>query len=140
MTLTYDFDGDSFDYKIDSSEVDSYLSEQDDAALAECAEEAFSNMSEQDRSNIITELINEGDISLLTKHQEGTNVKYSVNWNRALETDKDWVLDIVKDNLEFFQDDMEDYFHRDAAEAYDDAESYRRDPYGYNGVNERDFY
>lgn len=138
MTLTYDFDDRDFEYEVDSSDLETYFDEQPIEVIVEAAEEGFSNMSEQERSEIITDILNDGDIHLLKKHQEGTNVKYSIDWEKAYEEDKSWVMEFV--DVDSFKDDIKDYFYRDAAEAYDDAESYRRDPYGYNGVNERDFY
>ena len=138
MTLTYDFDDRDFEYEVDSSDLETYFDEQPIEVIVEAAEEGFSNMSEQERSEIITDILNDGDIHLLKKHQEGTNVKYSIDWEKAYEEDKSWVMEFV--DVDSFKDDIKDYFYRDAAEAYDDAEAERRDPYGYRGLSPRDFY
>lgn len=44
-----------------------------------------------------------------------------------------------KDILEEFEDSIKDYFYADAKEVYNDANEYRKDPYGYNGVRQSDF-
>lgn len=44
-----------------------------------------------------------------------------------------------KDILEEFEDNIKDYFYADAKEAYNDANEYHKDPYGYNGVRQSDF-
>lgn len=49
------------------------------------------------------------------------------------EADDDW----LKKQLE---DEMHDAYEDEAREEFDDAEAYRKDPYGYNGVSPRDFY
>lgn len=138
MTLTYDFDDTDFEYEPSSDEIDEYFSEQPAEVIADSAEESFDKMSEQGRSEIITQLLNNGDIDLLTKHQEGTNVRYSVDWHKAVEQDREWVMQFIDESS--FKDDMRDYFYRAASDAYDDYEAEKRDPYGYRGVSERDFY
>lgn len=138
MILTYDFDGNDFEYEPDESEIESYIEEQPIEVITAIAEETFSKMSEQERSEVITEILNSGDVNLLTKHQEGTNVKYSINWQKAYDEDKDWVLQFV--DADNFTDELHDYFYRAASDAYDNAEAERNDPYGYRGVSERDFY
>ena len=138
MTLTYDFDGNDFEYEVDSSELQTYFDEQPIEVIVEAAEEGFGNMSEQERSEVITDILNDGDIHLLKKHQEGTNVKYSIDWEKAYGEDKDWVMEFISEDD--FKDELHDYFYRAASKAFDNAESYSRDPYGYNGVSERDFY
>jgi len=144
MTLTYWFgrdDDQEFEFEPDYYQIKEFLESQDEAVLAEAAEEAFDKLSEQQQSEIITDLINDGSYNLLKKTQVGTNVKWSINWQEMVKKDKDWVItEFVFDNLDQFEDDMKDYFHREASEQYDDAEAYRKDPYGYNGVSPRDFY
>ena len=138
MILTYDFDGNDFEYEPDESEIESYIEEQPIEVITAIAEETFSKMSEQSRSEVITEILNSGNVNLLTKHQEGTNTSYSINWQKAYEEDKDWVLQFV--DVDNFKDELHDYFYRAASDAYDNAEAERKDPYGYRGVSERDFY
>lgn len=138
MTLTYDFDDRDFEYEPDDSEVKSYIEEQPIEVISELAEEAFSRMSEQERSEIITDILNNGDIHWLKKHQEGTNVRYSINWEVAFNEDKKWVLEFISEDD--FKDELHDYFYKAASDAFDDADAYNRDPYGYNGVRETDFY
>lgn len=48
--------------------------------------------------------------------------------------------DLVSFNLEEFSDDAYDYFYDDAEKVFADSESYRKDPYAYNGVSPRDFF
>lgn len=138
MTLTYDFDGNDFEYEPEQYEIDSYIEEQPIEVISELAEEAFSRMSEQERSEIITDILNSGDIHWLKKHQEGTNVRYSINWEVAFNEDKKWVMEFISEDD--FKDELHDYFYKAASDAFDDADAYNRDPYGYNGVSERDFY
>lgn len=142
MTLTYyfgEYDEKEFEYEPNYEEVNSFIDEQPNEVIADAAEEAFGNMSEQERSEIITDILNSGDVDLLTKHQDGTNVKYSVDWNAAVEQDRSWVMQFF-DAEEYFKDELHDYFHRAASDAYDECEAERRDPYGYRGISERDFY
>jgi len=138
MTLTYDFDDRDFEYEVSNSDLETYFGEQSIEVIVEAAEEGFGNMSEQERSEIITDILNDGDIHLLKKHQEGTNVKYSIDWEKAYEEDKDWVMEFV--DVDSFKDDIKDYFYRDASEQFDDVEAERKDPYGYRGLSPRDFY
>ena len=138
MTLTYDFDDREFEYEPDDSEVKSYIEEQPVEVLADRAEEGFGRLSEQERSEILTEIINSGDYHWLKKQQDGTNVKYSINWEVALQEDKSWVMEFI--NEDDFKDELHDYFYSKASEAFDDAEAERKDPYGYRGLSPRDFY
>ena len=138
MTLTYDFDDRYFEYEPDSVEVNSYIEGQPVEVLADRAEDSFSKLSEQERSRILTDIINSGDYHWLKKQQDGTNVKYSINWEVALEEDKDYVMEFIDEDD--FKDELHDYFYSKASEQFDECEAERKDPYGYRGLSPRDFY
>ena len=141
-SLLYQFNDDEYVLELNDKKIREFLSSIDDAAICACAEYVFSKLTEAERSEIITDILNDDEPErYLTKEQEGTNVKYSVNWQANLDADRDYVYEFIEDDLNYFNDDMYDYFYREAAEGYDDAEYYRRKgPYGYVGMSPRDFY
>lgn len=54
---------------------------------------------------------------------------------------EDIIDDLVRDNIFLFDDkcDFYNYFENSAREEFDEVDTYHKDPFGYNGVNQNDF-
>lgn len=52
---------------------------------------------------------------------------------------EDVLDDTIANNIFKFEDQIKDYFQRDAYEEYIDQREYEKDPYSYNGVSRSDF-
>lgn len=136
MTLNYTFggddyhDGDDFEYELEISQIDDWFKSLPQEQLIEMLEEAFANMTEQEQSEIITELLDDAERNL-TKVMKGTNSTYVPNFKNLLEDDFGWVVEVfLYDNLDDYRDELEDYFYDEASEAHSDYVDWSNDPYG----------
>ena len=126
MTLKYEFggddyhDGQEFEYDLELSQLYEYFKGLPDRILKQYCEEGYDSMNEQEQSEILTDLINDNDSTLLMKRREGYNVKWYPNFEQLLEDDEEWCIDtfIIDNNLDVYEDELKEYFEDDAYEAY----------------------
>jgi TRAP-type C4-dicarboxylate transport system substrate-binding protein len=129
MTFTYYFDNDEwgFDYEPHYSDIQYYLDNNlTDVEIAKYVKEWFEGLPEADQKEILSSF-------------EETEPNY-MQW---VKDDRSWCIsEVLMDEsmLEYFEDELKEFFEEDAYEMFKDAELYRKDPYGYNGVSPSDFY
>lgn len=110
------YDESEFEMDVDERE---WVESLPDNEIAEMAEEAYEKMSEQEQSDILTELLNDGDLKALKKiDTQGNqlNKKYVPDWDYIVTKDKDWVIDVaVYDNIDDYYEQIKDYFADEAS-------------------------
>ena len=113
ITLTYDIDGQSYDYDLDNDDVLRYVK---------------SNYIWDDLVKIFQDDIDESGLTDKDSDDEWSSLMDEIIENNS-ELFYDELYDYYKDQAE-----------ADLREVIQDEEDYLRDPYLYNGVSRRDFY
>lgn len=131
MTLTYYFDKDeyemeAYDYSVDYKDIEEYFNNKDDTDLINDLEEVFLQLKEKDQEEYI-KLSEEPPIEKYDKK--------IVNFEKLLEDDRSWCLDIFTNEEDItkllFEDELKDHFEDEAYKQfkeendYDDEDSYR---------------
>lgn len=120
MTLKYYFNEQEFEYDLELSQLYEYFKGLPNRVLKQYCEEGYDSMSEKDQSEILTDLINENDSTLVMKRREGYNVKWYPNFEQLIDDDEEWCIDtfIIDSSLDIYEDELKQYFEDDAYEAY----------------------
>lgn len=119
-------DWEDFEYDVPYEVISTYFEEMDDAKLAELAEEAFDRLSDEDKQFYYTECKEE--------MEDG-----NIIWSKVIKADRSFVVDLVEDDEDLYEEDIVEIVESDAIEQYEDAVEYEKDPLGYYGMSYRDF-
>ena len=118
MTLTYTFgdhsewydidtevfyDGEEFQYEVSYYELKSKLKEQDLRKLKDMCKEAYSNDTEESKSDLA----------------EYSNIHNENDWDTT--TDIETMIEYIIDNEEMFREEFNEMFAEEASEAYQDS-------------------
>lgn len=131
MTLTYELNGKEFEYEIDFSQFNDFITKKlSKEEILEFVVDTWLTL--EDKSKEKKDLESEYDI------------RTKKDWEEIIEDDLHIVLDFIEDHekefIELYEDDILEYFQDEATTAEEDAREYARDPYSYFGVRRDDFF
>jgi hypothetical protein len=131
MTLTYKFDPEDyfgFEKDIDQSDIKKYIDSLTEEEKASAIKDAFYSFSKKDQHDILEE-INERNFAC-------------PDFNRWLEEDPDYCLDLIVEADYLFEDELHDFFENEAYEEWEYEEMHKDpdDPYEVRGLNRADFF
>lgn len=131
MTLWYNFTGDEsedFEYDLSYTEIEKYLMNLPNEELVDAFKQSFESLPKTEQIRLLAE--------------RGERNFACPDFLKWIEDDKYWVVtEFIMDNeiLELFEDELHDEFEEKAYEKYQDEQSFKKDPYAYNGLNRADF-
>lgn len=129
MTLWYNFDEEDFEYDASYNEIENYLMKLPNEELVDAFKQAFENLPKEEQIRLLAE--------------RGEKNFACPNFLQWIEDDKQWVISefiMEPSSLSLFEDELHDEFEEKAYAQFSDGQSYRRDPYSYNGVSPSDFF
>lgn len=125
ITITYDFDNNTFDFETELKEYKEQLTKEE---ICDLAKELFNSLDNIEKEDLINEF-GEESISF------NPDLEASVDLSKSVIYDAD-EEDIYKLN----NDDVKDFYEEEARDEYNDYVAYNKDRYGYYGVSRRDFF
>lgn len=131
MTLYYDFDeNEDYPYEVKEQDVEEYVDSLTNEKYRKFAKEIWEELPLEKKEYYIKNY----NITKIEDFDAVFPGIYDAMKELITEDASDDMLDSV------LGDDMKEYFYDRAYEQFKDSQAYEKDPYGYNGVKESDFY
>lgn len=127
MTLYYDFDdGELYPYELKELDIDEYVDSLTNEKYRTFAKNIWKELSPEKKE-------------YYAKNYEVTRAEdFGAVFPGIYDAMRELITEDASDDV--LRDDMKEYFYDRAYEQFKDSQAYEKDPYGYNGVRESDFY